>query len=468
MLSRPFILLLLASVIGLVFSILQFVSYSLTYRAESEVGALIGATSTYSSSAIETDARLIFRNWEKVQGLSFFNPDSLYSYGRAATMMSSLQDSFDDKISYICKAYESYFRATKKSPFNAKFQIARADIETQVPHVFKFCGIESDREAKLTAVQRLDYAVGLMPFGGVETYLAAIVYAANGKKNKALNLLRQNRELNPHFTLAQRDYVYQFVSTRSDLEAAISRRYPDVINWINHFYINRKGDFESWFPVFEAALDEAVEDLVLREQQRADEVNSEAFIKAVAHTPVVLRSNLLRAKLDGYLAGIYRKEGKREWSDFLKRRAELIRIPVLKSYISDDLKPGSTMLFGWLRDHEERVAALDHLGRALGIYVPEKNRVKNLVLQSVDARAGLNEDSIKLLVSSDNLIFHELKSGFTTSKLLVEGKEVLVVEFDNSNFRFLKIRYSGTERRPKFINNLESLVQVYGLKEGAA
>lgn len=437
-------------------------------KINSEAGFLSEKSPRYLTRSADEEMTELYAHWEKLDRLARVHPEIKHQLGRAALARSVSAKNTDKKIALFCEAREHFRQAALRSPHNATYQVSWADVDTQLRNPEKICpqfSKTSTSPSPLSPPERLQLAQNISPFSTIDLYLAAIVYLRGGDRNKALSLLRTNQEINPHFTKAQRAYTYNLVRSEQELTVAIPRRYPEVLGWIWHFSREREADYIDWRDTFVSAVEDALLDV--RARFKEGKINSRdysTYIKSIHSIPLVADSEQLRRNLDGLLANIYEVEGNPDWAKVLKYRQELIRIPVLKSLIGDDKLPKQTMLFGWVPDFEQRRAELDVLGRSIGIYLPLGHRMHMLILESLQSSTQIDEKALELMFSQDNLTYYPLSITDSVTTKLIDGRENMVITFDQADFRYLKIRYLGSNRVPKFSNRFSRLIQVYGEK----
>lgn len=443
----------------------EFIAKHFAAEARAHAAVLTGNESSFRTQPLEEDVRLLHEQWNRVAPFSEFYPHANYSLGRSALLMSASVQNLDEKLYYVCEALEYFKNGLQQMPHSPDFHIALADLQAQVPHPERVCSQfngETSPAFELNPSQRLAHAVSLSPHSVVDTYLAAVVYLSIGRKDDALALLRQNQEMNPLFSSGQRLYTFSLITSEHDLALAIPRKYPEVVNWIVFFSGERPSDFRSWRKTFVSALEDSVHELKDRYRTGAiTEHYLSAFLKHIARTPLAVSSEPVRRELDALLADLYRDEKLPYWADVLQARSEMERLRVLKSIIVDDKAPKSTELFGWTDDHELRTAALDSLGRSLGVFIPVGSQAELLVLESKTSSARVSDAEVGVMVSSDNRHYHDL-TGVSWKHHLVDGREVLAMELPPLDYRYLKVRYLGSQRDSKFINSMQQLLQVYG------
>ncbi|MCB0358311.1 MAG: hypothetical protein KDD44_01700 [Bdellovibrionales bacterium] len=455
---------IIVSLLGLVQTIGGSLASYFASRAQAAAMALQESDSSFSNNSLERDILELHRSWGQAEPFAEFKPDAFQALGRSAMLMAGIGSDYDQKIYFLCQALRYFADAVQASPLRPDFHIALADLQYQLPHASRLCGgLPFDADAMQSPEARLNYAVELAPQSVEDSYNASVVYLTAGNKHAALKLLRHNQETNPLFTDAQRDYVFRFITSETDLRVGIPRTYPEILSWIYHFYYDQPNEYRRWRSTFEDALVDSLRELESRrEDHRIDAAYFSSFLKNIAALPLAATSPKLRPRLDQVLATIYQAEGNSAWGELLARRAERDRLPVLKSIIIDDLSPLRTMLFAWRPDEEYRTASLDSLGRSIGVFVPEGSIPTMLVLESQTGGSRLRTTELELLGSNNNLRFHSLENSGTWQSYLIDGREVFVFEFTSSPTRFLKIRYTGAERQPKFFNRFDRLIQVYG------
>ena len=454
----------LVSLAGITRSSWQLAVTATTAATKAQESLISGDEPRFVTQPLTEELRLVHASWEKAAAIAASIPEVEHQLGRATLVLSLAEPSGNKKIELFCRSLRHFQNAALKSPHNPRYQIAWADIASQM-RIADVCERElgsAQLRSPLDAKQRLAWAQELAPYSVVDLYLGALVYLGMGEKDKGLELLRLNQEINPHFTKAQRDYTYRLITSEDELNTALPRRYPEIVSWIWHFSTNREHDYLAWRLTFARALDEAITEV--KERFAAGKIPSETyalFIKNINSLPLVAASQPLRQRLDEILANIYEVEDNQWWAAVLREREGLIRLPLLKSLIADDKFPDKTMLFGWVPDEEPRRTELDVLGHSLGLYVPRGQVPRLLVLQSMSASARLKENEIEILWSGDNLNYHPLSAKKIETDI-VDGRETIVIRFDRADFRYLKIRYLGSSRTSRFINRFCDLVQVYG------
>ena len=396
-------------------------------------------------------------------------PSISYELGKAYLLQSIHLPQPADKLVLYCGALKYFARAAAQSPHNPSYQISWADIQTQLssvelscPELFSELFSQSPSIRALDPAQRLAWAIRLAPLNTAGLYLASLVYLRQGNKPTALDLLRRDQEINSSFSEEQRQFAYRLVETGDDLNLALPRRYPQILFWIAHFAYQRESDYLLWKPLFVQALNEALTELEFRFRQGglAPELFAQ-YLKNVAKLPLVASTDLVRRRLDSALGDIYEIEGNTKWAELLRRRQALTRLGVLKALI-DDKRPESTMLFGWTLDDEPRRTAFDVLGRSFGVYIPQKTMPRLLVLQTDSSSSALTQQSIELMFSENNLDYHQLDIKNSFTEVLVDGRQTIVINLPEEGFRYLKVRFLGSSREPRFTNSYAELLQIYG------
>jgi hypothetical protein len=377
--------------------------------------------------------------------------------------MATVEQELDSRINSLCKALEYFEKAIVESPHKASYHIALADMESQIRNSTQLCNRNIRKGHALNPKERLRLATLLAPNNVETNYFASVVHLASGDKATALALLRRNQETNPLFTEAQRNYTYRLVTTEEELAIALPNKFPEVAKWLHFFFNERPADYQAWHATFELALSGAVGEL--KERYGRGQIayyDFSNFIKRISELPLSASSETVRRELDRVLAHIYDADGLNDWAQVLRERQKLARLPILKSLMKDDKSPRTSMLFGWVSDHEARTASLDYLGRVVGIYLPAEYALDMLILQS-SRTANLKPGNLELLASNDNLHFHVISNDIRADTIFLDGKEAIVFRFDEGHqFRFMKIRYKGAERQPNFVSTMQQLVQAYG------
>ncbi len=458
----PFVFVL--SLLGASQVIWELAVVSMLASAREQETFISGDHSRLITSPLASQLNMLHSKWKSLSTFADSLPGIKHQLGRATLALSVIQTSYDKKLEYYCTALGYFRQAAARSPHNARHQIAWADISSQLKSetVCSSAVNEKDFTPSLSPQARLELARSLAPYSVSDLYLAALVYLALGEKSPALELLKLNQEINPHYTKQQREYTYSLVTSEQELRQAMPQQYPEALAWIWYFSVNREHDYLSWKATFVELLDGTIAEVRHRfEQGKITQELFAQFIKNINEVPLVSGSEKLRKRLDELLSHIYRIEDNTWWADILQQRQTLHRIPVLKSVIVDDKQPRQTMLFGWVPDSEPRTAALDAFGRSLGFYLPRGQFLSLLILQSLSSTARLSARDIQVMWSEDNLSYHPLD----TQKLelgMVDGKETIVISVHNPNTRYLKIRYLGANQTPRFTNRFGELVQAYG------
>lgn len=417
----------------------------------------------FLKKSLDEEISELYSGWAGMARYAALSPEVDYSFGRASLLLSLLTVNRSEKLSLYCQALAAFKSAAAHSPNNPRYHIALADVEGQFRGASDYFCPEQPSKSTLSPAERLRHAQALAPYSTVDLYLAAVVYLGLNMKDDALRLLRLNQEINPSFTEDQRRYAYRLVSSQNDLHVALPRRYPEVLLWIAFFSRERESDYLLWRETFEQALMEAVTELQGR--FRRGELGEEAysrFLKSISALPLVASSTLLQRELDMIQADVYAAEGAEVWADVLHARSELERLPVLKSVIADDRQPKQTMLFNWAADAEVNRASFDSLGHSLGIYLPQDMVLSLLILQSSDSSARIKTNELEILASKDNFDYHPLSTDGHLRTEIVDGRETLVFDFPTNDFRYLKLRYLGSNRSPRFTNSFANLLQAYG------
>lgn len=437
-------------------------------KAERKTAIVVGSATEYHPAEHRRELIEAHDEWLRLSRAFPANAELAYLAGRLALIEAFSAAELTEKLRAICEGLSLFQQAAVFSPASPRYQIAWADVAAQISKPERSCSSSgiSFSEDTLGIEGRLQHALGLAPFSGVDAYLAAIVYVAVGKKIAALSLLRDSSEVNPVFTQLQREYVYRLVSSQDELEAALPRKFPEVVSWVNHFFLLRPRDYSAWRTTFESAVERSIDELLERlSAKRLDPVFFANYLKQVSMLPPVFTSDQLRRRLDDLLANIYAVDGFADWSDFLRQRSQLARVPVLKSSPVDDKQPKTTMLFAWHREDSLEPADLDVLGRTVGIFIPRGFNVRYLVLENAAGGEKLSDDLVELLTSEDNLRFYPYSSKVHPRSLLIDGRQRLIFGFTSDEaFRYLKIRYRGPGHEASFRNSLQNLVQAYGEK----
>lgn len=462
-----FVLLLFISMSGAITSYLELLSQYFVSEAEQETSRFFSTKDRIGRVSLNADVENIYQAWKQVESYAFLDVNAHVGLGRAALVLASITDNREAQADLFCESLSQFAMAVKAQPLNAGHHISFADLQLQIPNPNSLCNTIENRsydfKTDMSYLERLQHARGLYPFGVKEMYLASLVYMAAGKKYEALSLLRQNQELNPLFTRAQRHWLFSQINSQEELSAALPRKYPEVENWINYFIQNRSLDYSSWLGVFESAVESSIDELVNRYKDgKLTQDDFSLFIKSLSGKSISHRSENLRRRFDLLLADIFEIEGNEDWSRMLRQRATLRRVPVLKSVIADEINPSGVMLFGWYRDWESRLAYFDNIGRSFGIFLPGSESAKYVYLSSLYGQSGLTGRDIGLAASFDNHRYHEVKGDYQIYSFVVDGRETLVIDVSKLKFRFLKIRYKGAGRDQKFTHSLQQLVQVYG------
>lgn len=464
---------------SLIFLLLSFTGFAQTAhqlyldlaiaRAKAQAQTLIqNKPRLYQTNPIQ-EIEQLYASWKKALPLGFPVPEVSYGIARAA-LLRALVAKPDLQLPLVCEAFQRLVEATHSSPHVARYHIALADLQTQLPHPEITClALENEAGSSLQKLayvepsKRLAWALSLGPWATTDLYLASLVYLNLGQKMKALELLRINQHINPYFTTEQRNYAAQLVTSKAELEIALPRQYPEILSWVHHFFTLRRNDYLRWKEVFVTTLDAAINEVIERFHARklAPEHYS-AYIKSIATVPLSTNSDLLRRHLDALLADIYEVEGQANWARILRVRKDLNRIPVLKAAIADDRLPLKTMLFGWVEDDEQRTLQLDVLGQSLGIFLPEGMNASMVILQNQGSSGMFGKESLEILVSDDNLNFHPSRGHIETQVFFIDGRETVALLFEQTDFCFLKIRYTDPNQKAHFENSLTNLIQVYG------
>jgi hypothetical protein len=456
------------SLLGIIFGIWDYAVQRTLSSIEDEAAILAGKVPQYHPLSAADEVSRLFSQLQSLGKYANTFPDVAFSLGKANLVKSLHAQSMNERVSLFCDALSSFQGATQSSPHNPRYQIAWADVQAQLPSAEVVCpGLGATLRSsgtQLSTAERLAWAEELAPFSTTDLYLSSIVYLSLGLKDKALSLLRLNQEINPSFTNEQRDYTYNLVNTQEELLLAMPPHYPEILSWIWYFSRNRESDYLLWKDSFVTSLNQAITELQTRFRQ--GKITPDAYsgyLKSINALPLIPASEVLRSRLDDLMANIYEVEGNTFWSGVLAKRQMLSRLRVLKALVVDDKQPGSTMLFGWVPDSEPRSAEIDVLGRSVGIYLPRGNQLQMLVLQSTTLSEGLDKKSLEVLYSNDNQSFHPLNIGDQIASGVVDGKETLVITFPQANFRYLKLRYLGSNREPRFANRFSDLIQAYGV-----
>lgn len=438
----------------------------------SKIAELNKKAAHLSSSQIQNNAELsneviaLRDDWNALIPLSGIFPEVYFRLGRSLLLSSLIEQPEDSKVRLLCESLKALQQAAQKSPHNPLFQIAWADLEGHLPMTEVTCEqhdvtLASSRP-RLNPTQRLELAQQLAPFSVTDLYFAALAHLGLGEKQEALQLLRLNAEINPYFKDEQRGYVFQLIETQEDLESALPRRYPELIPWLDHFSTQRAEDLTAWHETFEAAVKDALKELATRlSSGELTRPQYATFLKVLANRPFNQHSEKLRKHFDRMLSGIYSDEGEARLANWLRKRQDLNRIDVLKSLISDDTAPQESMLYNWMSDANHRQASLDHLGRVLGLYLPADAHVKLIMLESASGGSKIRPDEIEVLLSPDNTRFFKDKQA-KVEHLQRDGKDLLVIETEAQDARFVKIHYTGASQTALFGNELDQLIQVYG------
>lgn len=430
--------------------------------------------------------RQLVKHWNAIEGLgqplvSFAAPSlnaASWSSGVGQKALLNLSlvtatqlgDHTTQKIQLLCEALRHFYKATLESPSNPEHQISLADLQVQLMRPNQICSsVDSGWEPlniSLTAVERLAHAVQLAPFEVYDLFRAAMVYVGMGRKNDALALLRKNDEINPLFSVEQRNYAMELITEQEHLNQAIPRSYPSVIHWVAHFARNRPRDYLLWNQVFESALVDSLEGLRGRLRNGSlSEADFSRYLKAIASLPIGHFSDGLRQELDRGLSETYLKSGNTEWSRLLLQRSQLKRIPVLKSVLSDDLRPEVAMLHNWQLDDSRVNETIDALGSSLGFFVPQEYYPELIILESrtrpLSERLSRN---LQIFASDDNQRFYDVTAKSRIEVANFDSKQAVAISLPSLSPKFLKIHYSGSRRVPEFQNDFSKLLQVYGEK----
>jgi len=273
-----------------------------------------------------------------------------------------------------------------------------------------------------------------------DLYWGAFVYLALGERVKAFDILKLNQEINPYFSSQQRVYLYDLISTSEELKHALPARYPQVIEWIDHFSQNRPAQFFAWSGVFEEALSRSMDEMEqrLHSQQFEPQLFAE-YVKTMSLSPVIPLSDKLRKRFDLVLAQVHRGSGNDLWADILEHRSALERITVAKGTIADDRHPQRTMLAHWVGDTDSTIWALDGLGRSIGFFLPSGEKAEMVVLQSGQKGQKLTKDALQIFVSNDNIDYQQSYNDYDLHALAVDGQNIVVIKLKNIDFRFFKI-----------------------------
>lgn len=419
------------------------------------------ADAFHAQAAIQ-DFSALYKDSNSLLNKTPNNPEAWFLKGRIALMLALASNSVSQtqSLTSLCSAWQSFKRAAELSPRNPSYQIAWADAEAQLKNPKLLCNVSN---SGLDPLQRLAWAKRLAPNSTTELYLSALVHLAIGDKQEALRVFRSLQEMDPNFTSSQRDYVYRQVKTEQDLRTAAPAKFPGIVHWINYFASERPHEFLAWRASFAEAVDGAITELEDRlRKEKLSQQNFSNFIKMINYLPITTTTEHLRRRLDAVLARLYVREGEAKWAEMLRYRMSLMRVPVLKALIADDKVPSNTMLFGWTSDRETNTAFFDYLGHSLGLYLPRGYSPTLLILETTEPGVRLGERDLELLFSHDNLEFFPLQERGEAKTFLVDGRERMVIELERADFRYLKVRYRGANRKPRFSNKMSELVQVYG------
>ncbi len=421
-----------------------------------------------------SEEQLILRLLENSQGLTNRFPQTHFIRGQLSERSARLSSEAKD-LKY-CDALGHFQKAIELSPANATYQIHWAKAAaglTETSTCSSSSSLEPTRKAfhkadgtsAELAEARLNWARRLEPINSASLYLASLTNRRLGRKAESLQLLREVERLSPVFSAEQGSFFFRLIETKEDLELAIPREYPDVIDWVLHFSSNRPSDYKAWEPEFAQALTDSFVDLekkILENPGIFDSIPK--HIKTTDSLPIVSRNDTLRRQLDKVLSSIYLRENNREWAQFLLSRANLFRIPVVKSYLRKDILPRETMLSRWQDDQADGMLQLNRLNSSVGYFVPTGFVPKLVVLRNASRRLERTESSIEVRTSVDNELFEIFRPTEAVKSFTVDKKEILVLISPEAEYRYVKIRYDNQGADSSFKNRLASLVEVYGEK----
>jgi hypothetical protein len=434
--------------------------------AQEKTELLLSNPALVQNPAAKNESAKAIALWEKARAIWPAASESPFDLAQSLLSFSQLYSGSEQENGLLCAALRSFDEARLKSPHRPIFHIAWTDLQVQIHDRGLSCSGLGEKPALL---QALDWARELAPLSINDLYWGAFVHLALDQREEAFRMLRRNQETNPFFTDEQRQYLFGLVKSERDLELLLPQRYPQVLTWIQYYEQNQPAEFDAWSEAFSRALTASLDDL--EERSAGAEYSVELFgqqIKNVSASPIVLRNETLRRRLDALLAKIYAGEEEQPWARYLAGRAAADRVPALKAVLLDDRHPERDMLARWFHDLSSSNAALDYLGHTLGVYIPQGAQLTSIQINSPRAAPLFASDALRLLVSDDNLAYEPLTSGFAINQHQIDNRIKVVVTFTEWDHRFLKIVYTGSNQRPKFYGPLASLLEVFGRTAGKA
>lgn len=422
---------------------------------------------TRTSSTEKELAKEVFRHWNSISDFSSLDSRINFGKGKAALLSFPFAANITGKTSILCEAYQDFSKAVLQDPANATYNIALADIQVQLPHVEQTCNPHIDNmhfiPPVLSATERLDYAVSLGPYRVYNLYQAALVFAGVGNKKKALQLLRRDEELNPYFYSAQRNYLQQLVTSEAELQEALPRRFPSIVNWVNDFSVYRPNDFKRWRKSFGKALHDSVIELEERFSKR--KITADDYLRYLLAIRSLTLSNLneeTRIELDLQLTNLWPKFGKHKWAKFLKSRSNLKRIPILKSISHRDYTPLSSSLSNWHPDDSLEIVALDQPSQSLGIFIPPSNSLRVLLLSPGNPGTKIKKPELAIFASNSNGNYLPVTKSCHIDSFLIGNRHVFAIQLPEKHFTFYKIHYKGSSWNERYSNTFADLIQGYG------
>ena len=304
-----FFFIILASFGGIYLAASNYIAKSNVKELAEKVSYYEGLSQSGSFSALKRQINKLYLDArtksgssvsKQISNLNSFSPLHRLQLGRLELLLASLETNLKNKNHYLCGSLDNFYQASLLGVSSNFSRIALADALQHLDNKQQeLCeDLSNPAISDLKWKEQLKQAESLAPNLSFSLFRAARIWFRAGEFEEAFRLYKKMQENSPSLSYRSFESLFKLVSNEDDLEQILPSRFPQLLNWLNHFSFYENEKFLNWKKTFSNSAKKALNQLELEYNQ--GQVSSQLYheyLKRLSRNELTFLDDELRKRL---------------------------------------------------------------------------------------------------------------------------------------------------------------------------